>query len=105
MRRLSTRRLLVTDSALRAVLLGAVPLALVTGALTPSAYVGLLGTSSLLHAWGKAGKHAFFVPLLSDDQRLAANSMLSTSLWSETIAGPALAGLLVGAVSRPASSA
>ncbi|MCX5395036.1 hypothetical protein [Streptomyces sp. NBC_00094] len=57
-------------------------------------YIGLLSTSSLLHAWGRAGKHALFVPLLSDDQRLTANSVLSTSLWSATIAGPALAGLL-----------
>lgn len=99
MRRLPARRLLVTDSALRALLLGAVPLAYMAGLLTPAVYVGLLGASSLLHAWGKAGKHALFAPLLPDDQRLAANSVLSTSLWSATIAGPALAGLLVGAVS------
>ncbi|MFJ8469696.1 MFS transporter [Streptomyces swartbergensis] len=99
MRRLPAQRLLVADSALRAVLLGAVPVAHVAGGLTPAVYVGLLGASSLLHAWGKAGKHALFAPLLSDDQRLAANSVLSTSLWSATIAGPALAGLLVGVVS------
>lgn len=99
MRRLPARRLLVIDSALRAVLLGAVPLAHVAGLLTPAVYVGLLSVSSLLHAWGKAGKHALFGPLLPDDQRLAVNSVLSTSLWSATIAGPALAGLLVGAVS------
>jgi predicted MFS family arabinose efflux permease len=99
MRRLPAQRLLVTDSALRAVLLGAVPVAHVAGVLTPAVYVGLLGASSLLHAWGKAGKHALFAPLLPDDQRLAANSVLSTSLWSATIAGPALAGLLVGVVS------
>ncbi|MFF2324605.1 MULTISPECIES: MFS transporter [unclassified Streptomyces] len=99
MRRLPARRLLVTDSALRAVLLGAVPLTHVAGLLTPAVYVGLLGASSLLHAWGKAGKHALFVPLLSGDQRLAANSVLSTSMWSATIAGPALAGLLMGTVS------
>ncbi|MGR4883522.1 MFS transporter [Streptomyces sp. LARHCF249] len=99
MRRLPARRLLITDSSLRAVLLGAVPLAHVAGLLTPAVYVGLLGASSLLHAWGKAGKHALFVPLLSDGQRLTANGVLSTSLWSATIAGPALAGLLVGVAS------
>ncbi|MFG3253419.1 MFS transporter [Streptomyces sp. NPDC048172] len=99
MRRLPARRLLVTDSALRAVLLGTIPLAHLTGLLTPTVYVGLLAASSLLHAWGKAGKHALFAPLLPDDQRLAANSVLSTSLWSATIAGPALAGVLAGAVS------
>jgi MFS family permease len=36
--------------------------------------------------------------VLRDDQRLAANSVLSTSQWSATIAGPALAGLLVGVI-------
>lgn len=99
MRRLPAQRLLVTDAALRAVLLGAVPLAHVLGVLTPAVYVGLLGASSLLHAWGKAGKHALFAPLLSHDQRLVANSVLSTSLWSAMIAGPALAGVLAGVVS------
>ena len=99
MRQLTARRLLIIDSALRALLLGTIPLAHVAGALTPAVYVGLLGASSLLHAWGKAGKHALFAPLLGDDQRLAANSVLSTSLWTATIAGPALAGLLVGVVS------
>ncbi|MDV6288100.1 MFS transporter [Streptomyces sp. UP1A-1] len=99
MRQLPARRLLVTDSTLRAVLLGAVPLAHVAGLLTPAVYVGLLGASSLLHAWGKAGKHALFAPLLPEDQRLAANSVISTSLWTATIAGPALAGLLVGVIS------
>ncbi|MER6386950.1 MFS transporter [Streptomyces sp. NPDC001523] len=99
MRRLPARRLLVIDSTSRAVLLGAVPFAHVAGLLTPAVYVGLLGASSLLHAWGQAGKHALFVPLFSDDRRLTANSVLSTSLWTATIAGPALAGLLVGVVS------
>ncbi|OKK21919.1 MFS transporter [Streptomyces sp. CB00455] len=99
MRRLPAGRLLVTDSSLRAALLGAVPLAHLAGLLTPAVYVGLLGASSLLHAWGKAGKHALFVPVLGPAQRLTANSVLSTSLWSATIAGPALAGLLVTVVS------
>ncbi|MYS22894.1 Predicted arabinose efflux permease, MFS family [Streptomyces sp. DvalAA-14] len=98
-RRLPARRLLVADATLRALLLGAVPLAHLAGVLTPAVYVGLLGASSLLHAWGRAGKYALFVPLLSDDQRVAANSVLSTSMWSATIAGPALAGVLVGVLS------
>ncbi|MFF9592558.1 MFS transporter [Streptomyces sp. NPDC014646] len=99
MQRLPAQRLLVTDSALRAVLLGTIPLAAWTGVLTPAVYIGLLGASSLLHAWGKAGKHALFAPLFSGDRRLAANSVLSTSLWISTIAGPALAGLLTNVVS------
>jgi predicted MFS family arabinose efflux permease len=96
MRRLPAPRLLIIDSGLRAVLLGAIPAAYAAGVLTPAGYVGLLGASSLLHAWGTAGRYAVFAPLLHDDQRLAANSVLSTSQWGATIAGPALAGLLVG---------
>ena len=99
MRRLPAHRLLILDSGLRAGLLGAIPLAHVAGQLTPGTYVVLLGASSLLHAWGMAGKHALFAPLLCADQRLAANSALSTSLWSASILGPAVAGLLVEFVS------
>jgi predicted MFS family arabinose efflux permease len=99
MRNVPAVRLVTADAALRAVTLGAIPVAHLAGALTPAAYVGLLGASSLLHAWGKAGKHALFAPLLPADQRLAANSLLSTSLWAATIAGPALAGLLVSVMS------
>jgi predicted MFS family arabinose efflux permease len=99
MRRLPARRLLVSDSVLRAVLLGAIPLAHLAGVLTPAVYVGLLGASSLLHAWGKAGKFALFAPLFSATQRVAANSVLSISLWGSTIVGPAVAGLLAGVVS------
>jgi predicted MFS family arabinose efflux permease len=99
LRRLPARALLVADGWLRAVLLGAIPVAAAAGLLTPAGYVLLLAASSLLHAWGKAGKHAVFAPLLPDDQRLAANSVLSTSTWTSVIAGPAIAGLLAGAVS------
>lgn len=93
------RGLLVSDSTLRAGLLGAIPVAYAVGALSPATYVGLLGASSLLHAWGRAGKYAIFAPVFVADQRVAANSMLSLSLWTSTIAGPALAGLLAGVVS------
>ncbi|WP_405852171.1 MFS transporter [Streptomyces sp. NBC_01369] len=48
---------------------------------------------------GQGRKARALRPSAPDDQRLAANSVLSTSLWSATIAGPALAGLLVGVVS------
>ncbi|WP_078911712.1 MFS transporter [Streptomyces sp. NRRL WC-3742] len=98
LRRLPARRLLVADAALRALLLGAIPVADVAGVLGPTGYVVLLGASSLLHAWGKAAKYALFAPLLDDGLRLAANSALSTSLSSAIVLGPALAGLLAGAV-------
>ncbi|MFJ9456396.1 MFS transporter [Kitasatospora sp. NPDC101447] len=99
LRRLSAQRLLVADAVLRALLLGAVPVGYLTGVLGPVGYVVLLGASSFLHAWGKAGKYALFAPLLDDGLRLAANSVLSTSLSSATVLGPVLAGLLAGVVS------
>ncbi|MFE6777498.1 hypothetical protein [Streptomyces sp. NPDC057702] len=83
-RRLPARRLQVTDAAIRAVPLGAVPLARVAGVLTPTGYVGLLGASSLFHAWGKAGKRASFAPLLPRRPAVTANSPLSTNLWIAT---------------------
>jgi MFS family permease len=98
-RRLSARRLLVADSSLRSIALAAIPLTHTLGVLSPALYVTLLAASSLLHAWGIAGRHAVFAPLLPGDQRLAANAVLSTSTWSSIIAGPALAGLLISAVS------
>lgn len=93
------RQLLAANSWLRAIPLGAVPLVHATGALTPDRYIALLAASSLLHAWGKAGRNAVLAPVLREDQRIAANSVLSTSMWVSVIAGPALAGLLAGAIS------
>ncbi|MFJ5228508.1 MFS transporter [Kitasatospora sp. NPDC088391] len=98
LRRLPAARLLAADALLRAVLLGAVPLLHAAGLLTPVRYLLLLGASSLLHAWGRAGKHAVFAPVLTGDLRLAANSAVSTGVWGATVLGPALAGLLVRAV-------
>lgn len=99
MRPRPARQLVVADSALRAVLLGAIPVVHAAGALVPAAYVALLAASSLLHAWGAAGRNAVLASVLREDQRIAANSVLSTSRWVSVIAGPALAGLLAGTVS------
>jgi MFS family permease len=99
MRRRPARQLVVADSSLRAVPLGAIPLVHAAGALTPGAYIALLAASSLLHAWGRAGRNAVLAAVLREDQRIAANSALSTSTWASVIAGPALAGVVAGAVS------
>jgi predicted MFS family arabinose efflux permease len=99
LRPLSARRLVIADAVVRGALLGAIPAAYVLGALTPAVYVALLGLSSLLHAWGKAARQALFVPLLPERLRLAANAVLSTSLWVSTIAGPVAAGVLAGVAS------
>jgi len=102
LRRMSARRLLIIDNLARGVFLGAVPLAWLAGVLTPQLYVVLLAMSSLLHAWGSAGKYTLLAELLPDEHRLAANSLVSALEFGAMIAGPAVAGVLVTFVSAAA---
>ncbi|MFJ6216922.1 MFS transporter [Streptomyces sp. NPDC092296] len=99
LRRLPARRLLAADSRLRALLLGCVPPAWLAGVLHPVLYVVLLGGSSVLHAWGSAGKYSLLAQLLPPDQRLAANALVTSSASASVVIGPALAGFLATAVS------
>ncbi|WP_405792225.1 MFS transporter [Streptomyces sp. NBC_00029] len=99
LRRLPAGRLLVADSRIRAVLLGCIPLAWVTGVLHPVLYVTLLAGSSVLHAWGNAGKYSLLAGILPPDQRLAANALVSSSVSASIVIGPALAGFLAAVIS------
>jgi MFS family permease len=98
LRRVPARRLLLADNVVRGVFLGAVPLAWLAGLLTPL-YIVLLAVSSLLHAWDSAGKYTLLAELLPHEQRLAANTLISSLNFAATIAGPAIAGVLVTYVS------
>jgi MFS family permease len=95
LRRVPARRLLLADNVVRGVFLGAVPLAWLAGLLTLPLYVVLLAVSSLLHAWGSAGKYTLLAELLPEEQRLAANTLVSSLNFAAMIAGPAIAGVLV----------
>lgn len=99
LRRLPAGRLLVADSRIRAVLLGCVPLAWVAGVLHPVLYVALLAGSSVLHAWGNAGRYSLIAQILPSDQRLAANALVSSTGSASIVVGPALAGFLATVVS------
>jgi MFS family permease len=99
LRRVSAKRLLFADNVVRGVFLGAIPLVWLAGLLTPPLYVVLLAVSSLLHAWGSAGRYTLLAELMPDEQRLAANTLVSSLNFSATIAGPAIAGVLVTHVS------
>ncbi len=99
LRRAAAQRLLLADNLLRAVFIGAVPVLSALGALTPASYVVLLAVSSLLHAWGSAATYSLLADLVPDEHRLAANTLVTTLTYAATIAGPALAGVLVGMVS------
>lgn len=99
LRRMAPRRLLIVDSCVRASLLGCVPLAWAMGVLHPVLYVVLLAGSSVLHAWGGAGKYSLISRMLPPDQRLAANALVGSSAAASVIIGPALAGFLAAVVS------
>jgi MFS family permease len=99
LRRVSAKRLLLVDNVVRGVFLGAIPLAWFAGLLTLPLYVGLLAVSSLLHAWGSAGKYTMLAELLPHEKRLAANTLVGSLEFAAMIAGPAIAGVLVTYVS------
>jgi MFS family permease len=99
LRGMSARRLLLADSLVRGVFLGAVPVAWLAGVLTLPLYVMLLAVSSLLHAWGSAGRYTLLAELLPDEQRLTGNTFVSSLDFAAMIAGPAIAGVLVTYVS------
>lgn len=99
LRRLPAPRALLADNVLRAVFLGAVPLLWAGGLLDPTTYVVLLAVSSLLHAWGSAATYTLLADLMPSEHRLAANTLVSTLTFAATIAGPAVAGVLVSSVS------
>jgi predicted MFS family arabinose efflux permease len=95
----SAYRPVLADNVVRGVFLGVVPIAWLAGLLTLPLYVVLLAVSSLLHAWGSAGKYTLLAELLPDEQRLAANTLVSSLNFAATIAGPATAGVLVTHIS------
>ena len=99
LRRMTPKRLLLADNIVRGVFLGAIPLAWLAGSLTLPLYVVLLAVSSLLHAWGNAGKYTLLAEILPKEQRLAANTLVSSLNFAATIAGPAIAGVLVTYIS------
>ncbi|WP_249713806.1 MFS transporter [Rhizomonospora bruguierae] len=90
------------DAVLRGVLLGAIPVLHLLGALTLPAYVALLGAASVLHSWGQAGRYTLLTELLPDEHRLAGNALLSIFNELGVLLGPALAGLVIAAVGAPA---
>jgi hypothetical protein len=52
----------------------------------PGMVGALLAVSSVLHAWGSAGKYTLLAELLPGEQRLAANSIVTTLNFAGRIA-------------------
>ena len=94
-------RLAFANAVLRTLALGLVGILALAGALDPAGYVGLLGVSSLLSAWGAAGKYTLIADLLPAEQRVAGNTVFGLSDQVSLMIGPALAGI-VTALTGPA---
>ena len=103
LRRASARSLILFDSLLRAVTLGAAAALGAMGLLGLWSFVALLALSSLFHPWGIAGQRSLVPELVDYDDRLAANALLLTQQHVSFVVGPALAGVVTG-VAGPAAS-
>jgi MFS transporter, DHA3 family, macrolide efflux protein len=95
-------RLAIVNAVLRAAALGLISCLALAGLLDPAGYVGLLGISSLVSAWGVAGKYTLIADLLPAEQRVAGNTVFGLADQLSLMIGPALAGL-VTAVAGPAT--
>ncbi|TME33161.1 MAG: MFS transporter, partial [Chloroflexi bacterium] len=71
------RWLVLTHSVLRAACLSLIALLAALGGLTPPAYVALLAASSLMAAWGNAGKYTMLSAMAGSEGRFAVNSLAS----------------------------
>ena len=94
-------RLASVNAILRAAALGLIGCLALAGRLDPAGYVALLGVSSLLSAWGVAGKYTLIADLLPPGQRVAGNTVFGLADQLSLMIGPALAGVL-SAVAGPA---
>ena len=93
--------LVIANAVLRATALGLAGCLALAGLLGPPAYVALLGVSSLLTAWGVAGKYTLIADLFPADQRVAGNTVFSLADQLSLMLGPALAGV-IAALAGPA---
>jgi MFS transporter, DHA3 family, macrolide efflux protein len=94
-------RLASVNATLRAAALGLIGCLALAGRLDPVGYVALLGVSSVLSAWGQAGKYTLIADLLPPAQRVAGNTVFGLADQLSLMIGPALAGV-VTAIAGPA---
>ncbi|GAA0714795.1 MFS transporter [Dactylosporangium roseum] len=83
------------NAILRAAALAAIVVTYAAGGLGIGRYVALLAVSSLLAAWGSAGRYTLIAEVLPTEHHLAANAVNTTIAEFATIVGPPLAGLLI----------
>jgi DHA3 family macrolide efflux protein-like MFS transporter len=86
--------LVVVNAVLRAAALGLIGCLALAGVLDLPGYVALLGVSSLLSAWGVAGKYTLIADLLPAEHRIAGNTVFGLADQVSLMIGPALAGVI-----------
>lgn len=91
------------DALLRATVFAAIAAAAAYGDLGIGIYIVLLAVSSLMHAWGSAGRYTLMAEILPPDNRLSGNAVITALSEAGTIAGPPLAGLIIAASGTPAT--
>ncbi|MGH3155508.1 MAG: MFS transporter [Streptosporangiaceae bacterium] len=94
----SARSLILMDSLLRGVLFTLIPVLHWLRLLDPAVFIALLASSSLLHAWGIAGRQTFVAESLPQPDLLAGHSLVGCWEQLSYIAGPPLAGLVTAAL-------
>ncbi|HVH65094.1 MAG TPA: MFS transporter [Candidatus Acidoferrum sp.] len=94
-------RLAFANAVVRAAALGLAATLALTGLLNPFWYVCLLGISSLLSAWGLAGRYTVIANALPPTDRVAGNTVFGVMDQVSLVIGPALAGVLT-ALAGPA---
>jgi DHA3 family macrolide efflux protein-like MFS transporter len=84
------------NATLRAAALTTIVVVYFAGRLDLTVFVVFLAVSSLLEAWGSAGRYTLIAELLPPRHHLPANAVMTTVNEFATIAGPPVAGVLIG---------
>ncbi|WP_329417763.1 MFS transporter (plasmid) [Streptomyces sp. NBC_00704] len=90
----NARSLILVNALLRGALFALIPALYWAGLLNAATYIALLAVSSVLHAWGIAGRQTFVAETLPAEDRLAGHALVGSQEQLSFIAGPPLAGLV-----------
>lgn len=100
--RFDRRRLLAADAAVRGMVFAAIPLTAVAGSLGSAQLYTAAAAYGLLKMISLAGFPALIPELVAADQLPAANALEGAGFAVATVAGPALAGAMLGLGVHPA---
>jgi MFS family permease len=96
--RFDRRRALIVDNVIRGIAVASIPVAAALGTLTTVHILVVAGVYGLLYMVSLAGIPSLIPSLVSDDELETANALETVSFGLGGIAGPAIAGVLIGLV-------